>query len=250
MCALEWEEDGAGWQRRRHLWVWEEELLAECSGLLLDISLQTNISDSWIWRTNIGGGYSVRDAYSRLTALAVGTTTGASDLIWHQQVPLKVSVLAWRLLRNRLPTKDNLVARNIIPPNANLCVGGCGEPETANHLFLSCPTFAPLWILVCSWLHIDACASEVLQVHFTQFVACLGGSRTRRSFLQLVWLCCMSVIWHERNNRVFKAEGTTMQHMLERVKLCTYWWMKAHNVHLGIHTHRWWSSPLVCLGID
>ncbi|GAU14397.1 hypothetical protein TSUD_249370 [Trifolium subterraneum] len=153
MCALGWEEDGAGWQWRRHLWVWEEELLAECSGLLLDISLQTNISDSWIWRTDIGGGYSVRDAYSRLTALAVGTTTGASDLIWHQQVPLKVSVLACWLLRNRLPSKDNLVARNIIPPNANLCVGGCGEPETANHLFISCPTFAPLWLLVCSWLH-------------------------------------------------------------------------------------------------
>ncbi|MCI19691.1 cysteine-rich receptor-like protein kinase, partial [Trifolium medium] len=27
------------------------------------------------------------------------------DLIWHKQVPLKVSILAWRLLRDRLPTK-------------------------------------------------------------------------------------------------------------------------------------------------
>ncbi|GAU30513.1 hypothetical protein TSUD_18930 [Trifolium subterraneum] len=196
------------------------------------------------------GGYSVRDAYSRLTALADGTTTGVPDLIWHKQVPLKVSVLAWRLLRNRLLTKDNLVARNIILPDASFCVGGCGEPKTVNHLFLSCPAFAPLWLLVCSWLHINAVASEVLQVHFTQFVACLGGSRTRGSFLQLFWLCCTSVIWHERNNRVFKAEGTTMQQMLEKVKLCMYWWMKAHYVHLGIHTHRWWSSPLVCLGID
>ncbi|GAU48513.1 hypothetical protein TSUD_244330 [Trifolium subterraneum] len=40
----------------------------------------------------------------------VVTTTGASDLIWHKQVLLKVSVLAWRL-----PTKDSLVACNIIP---------------------------------------------------------------------------------------------------------------------------------------
>ncbi|GAU48395.1 hypothetical protein TSUD_405400 [Trifolium subterraneum] len=102
MCALGWEEGGAGWQWRRHLWVWAEKLLAECRGLLLDIALQTNISDSWIWQTDIGGGYSVRDAYSRFTALADGTTTGASDLIWHKQVPLKVSVLAWRLLRNKL----------------------------------------------------------------------------------------------------------------------------------------------------
>ncbi|PNY08824.1 cysteine-rich receptor-like protein kinase [Trifolium pratense] len=58
-------------------------------------------------------------------------------------VPLKVSVLAWRLLRNRLPTKDNLVPRHIIPHDARFCATGCGASEIANHLFLSCPVFLP-----------------------------------------------------------------------------------------------------------
>ncbi|GAU15300.1 hypothetical protein TSUD_03680 [Trifolium subterraneum] len=130
------------------LWVWEEEFLAECTSLLYAIVLHTNISDSWIWRHDISGGYSVGGAYSLLTTMDVVTTLGVSDLIWHKQVPLKVSVLAWQLLRNRLPTKDNLVARNIIPLDARFCVTGFSEPETANHLFLSCPVFAPLWTLV------------------------------------------------------------------------------------------------------
>ncbi|MCI73325.1 YIPF1-like protein, partial [Trifolium medium] len=60
MCELGWEEGGAAWQWRRQLWVWEEEMLGECTGLLYDIVLQTNILDSWIWRHDIGGGYSVR----------------------------------------------------------------------------------------------------------------------------------------------------------------------------------------------
>jgi hypothetical protein len=80
----------------------------------------------------------------------VVTSVVASDLIWHK--PLKVSMLAWRLLRNRLPTKDNLVTRNIISHDTCLCVNGCGTLETANHLFLSCPVFAPLWNLVRSWI--------------------------------------------------------------------------------------------------
>ncbi|GAU31816.1 hypothetical protein TSUD_58170 [Trifolium subterraneum] len=151
---------------------------------------------------------------------------------------------------NRLPTRDNLVARNIIHLDARFCVNGCGEPKTANHLFLACPAFAPLWTRVRSWLGIAPVAEEMLQDHCAQFIASLGGSRTRRSFLQLVWLCCIPVLWHERNNRVFKAVGTTIQQMLDKVKLCTYWWLKAHNVHLGINTHRWWSCPLVCLDID
>jgi len=28
--------------------------------------------------------------------------------LWHKDVPLKVTLFAWRLFRNRLPTKDNL----------------------------------------------------------------------------------------------------------------------------------------------
>ncbi|GAU33103.1 hypothetical protein TSUD_259540 [Trifolium subterraneum] len=250
MCLLGWESGGAGWQWRRQLWVWEEELLAECTGLLHDIVLHTNISDSWMWRHDIIGGYSVRGAYSLLTTMDVVTTLGVSNLIWHKQVPLKVSVLAWRMLHNRLPTKDNLVARNIISLDARFCVTGCGEPETVNHLFLSCPVFAPLWTLVRSWLGIGPANAELLHDHFAQFVGSLGGSRNRRSFLQLVWLCCTSVLWHERNNRVFKAAGTTIQQMLHKVKVCTYWWLKAHNANLSINIHLWWSSPLVCLGID
>ncbi|MCI75951.1 hypothetical protein A2U01_0097220, partial [Trifolium medium] len=66
-------------------------MLGECTGLLYDIVLQPNSSNLWIWRHDIGSGYSVRGAYAILTTTDAGTTTVASDLIWHNQVPLKVS---------------------------------------------------------------------------------------------------------------------------------------------------------------
>ncbi|KAK2423985.1 hypothetical protein QL285_034394 [Trifolium repens] len=114
--------------------------------------------------------------------------------------------MAWRLLRNRLPTKGNLVRRHIIPPDASLCVIGYGGVETAHHLFLSCPVFAPLWSLVPSWIGISSAYLLMLHDHFFQFTYSAGGSRARRSFMQLLWLCCIWVIWHERNNRIFKAK--------------------------------------------
>lgn len=55
---------------------------------------------------------------------------------------MKVSVFAWRLLRDRLPTKSNLVAIGVITSADCLCVTGCGYVETAGHIFLSCTTFA------------------------------------------------------------------------------------------------------------
>jgi hypothetical protein len=89
----------------------------------------------------------------------------AEKLIWHSQVPLKVSIFAWRLLRDRLPTKENMVTRGILSPAADLCVSGCGEMESAHHLFLSCGTFGSLWALVCLWINVSVVEYTSLRDH-------------------------------------------------------------------------------------
>ncbi|MCI42488.1 70 kDa peptidyl-prolyl isomerase, partial [Trifolium medium] len=79
--------------------------------------------------------YSVRGAYQLLTAQDSVILDTSHDRIWHRQVPLKVSIFAWRLSRDKLPTKDNLVTRGILSPAAHFCVSGCGAVESAQHLF-------------------------------------------------------------------------------------------------------------------
>jgi hypothetical protein len=108
----------------------------------------------------------VRDAYRLLTNMDVPDVVATSHLIWHKQVPLKVYVLALRLFRNRLPTKDNLVTCNIIQQDVQFCVTGCGELESAQHLFLFCPIFAPLWTSIRSWIGISFADRNLLQDHF------------------------------------------------------------------------------------
>jgi hypothetical protein len=93
---------------------------------------------SWLWRPDPHRGYSVRDAYQLLTTQQYITLGAVEDLIWHRQVPLEVSIFAWRLLRDRLPTNSNLVTRDIITPESHFCVTGCSGIESARHLFVSC----------------------------------------------------------------------------------------------------------------
>jgi hypothetical protein len=65
-----------------------------------------------------------------LTMLDARNTADISYLVWHKQIPLKVSMLARRFLCDKLPTKDNLMRRHVIPLDASLCVtrrGGCGD---------------------------------------------------------------------------------------------------------------------------
>jgi len=61
--------------------------------------------------------------------------------LWHKDVPLKVVLFAWRLFRDRLPTKDNLFRRGVLDHNSMECVAGYGSIESSAHLLLHCNFF-------------------------------------------------------------------------------------------------------------
>jgi len=204
-----------GWRWRRRLWAWEEE----CRVLLLDVSLCHNVSDTWVWLPDPIGGYSVRGAYDLLTAVDIPYVESVLDLVWHRQVPLKVSIFAWRLIRDRLPTKANLAARGMLQSEATLCVLGCGLVETTDHLFLSCSSFAPLWEQVRLWIGFVGVDSNNISDHLLQFTFMIGVGKAKSSFLQLVWLLCTWVLWIERNNRLFNNVVTEVPRLLDKIKM-------------------------------
>ncbi|CAJ2630822.1 unnamed protein product [Trifolium pratense] len=156
--------------------------------------------------------------------------------------------LTWKMV-TRLPTKANLVTRGILSTEAHLCTSGCGEVESAQHLFLSCSFFGPLWSLVSSWIGSSVVTAQTLSDHFVRFTDSAGGSRARRSFMQLIWLACVWVVWTERNHRLFKGSANTIHHMLDKIKTFSYRWLKVTSCTLALNCHRWWSSPLLCLGL-
>ncbi|GAU31199.1 hypothetical protein TSUD_210560 [Trifolium subterraneum] len=157
-------------------------------------ALVAQSSDRWQWQPVPDTGYTVRGAYQLLTTHDSVPMDDAEHLIWHPQVPMKVSVFVWRLLRDRLPSKSNLITRGILPPAAYYCVSRCGVAESAQHLFILCSTFGSLWTLVSSWIDISAVDPISIRDHFVQFTHSAGGSRARRSFLQLIWLASVWVV--------------------------------------------------------
>jgi len=195
------------------------------------------------------GGYTVRGAYDLLTAGANPPMDDVSELVSHHQVPLKVSIFSWRLLRNRLPTKANLAARGVLNSEATLCGIGCSHVETTEHLFLSCPNSVLLWQHVRNWLGYMGLDPNNISDHLVQFTFLTGVGKARRSFLQIIWILCTWIVWNERNNRLFNNVVTDVPRLLDKIKLLSLGWLKAKNAMFVYGTQRWWSSPLVCLGI-
>lgn len=147
---------------------------------------------------------------------------GAEKLIWHTQVSLKVFILAWRLLQDRLPTKYNFHIRGIITDADISSTAGYGQVETADHMFMHCDTYGSIRQQVQFWLGFSGVDHQSLSAHFLHFTNYLGGTRTRRSFLQLICLLCVWFIWKECNNRILKNIYTPIQDLVEKVKFYSY----------------------------
>jgi len=160
-----------------------------------------------------------------------------------------VSLFVWRLLRNRLPTRDNLVRRNILQPPVSLCPFGCNVLESARHIFLECAASNYLWCQVTSWLGIYVVFPIELRDHLYQFSHMAGLPRYTHSFLTGIWFACVWIIWKVRNERIFKNAHSHPYALVEKAKLHSFLWVKAKHPSFTYCYYDWWKHPMLCLGV-
>jgi len=178
-------------------------------------------------------GYSVGGMYRFLTSAEELTVDGDYNDIWHKFVHTKIFIFAWRLLQNRVPTRDNLVRRLALQPQDNLCGGRCGSIETAYHLFLGCDVFRHVWLLIFHWPGFSFVCPRHIKDHFTQFTQLAGLPRASYSYLKVIWLAFIWVTWKEKNNCIFKSTVTDPHSILDKVKRVSFLWLSATSVPLA-----------------
>jgi len=218
--------------------------------MLNDIVLQDHIQDKGRWLLDPIQGYLESDltiSLRQLMSLWIGAAS--SDQVWHKNISSKVSVFAWRLFRDRLPTKANLARRQVLQLDDILCVGGCGLSETMNHLFLACEVFGIVWNQLWHWLDISYVAAGDVGDHFTQFTHLAGKPRSSHPLSKLIWLACVWVIWKERNDRLFNNVASDPATLVEKVKLNLFLWLKSKNALFVFSYDEWWRHPLHCMGV-
>ena len=70
--------------------------------------------------------------------------------LWKIRVPTKITIFAWRLLKERLQTKTNLRRRRVAI-NDTLCPFCGNSEENEAHVFLTCDRILSLWWESMTW---------------------------------------------------------------------------------------------------
>lgn len=73
--------------------------------------------------------------------------------LWLKEIPTKISAFAWKTVRERLATKDNLLKRGICDGVGNgVCSMCLGPTESSNHVLFSCPVALLVSQAIGMWL--------------------------------------------------------------------------------------------------
>jgi hypothetical protein len=256
VAELRWVELGImNWNLlwRRRLFVWEENLVYDLLEAISTVVLSNEL-DRWGWSFNDGGEFTVKSTYGAVLSLFVSldpiglVDSKAFGALWKCLAPSKVKAFAWQLLLNRIPTRQNLLRRQIhLPEGEQLCVW-CGvEAESMVHLFLYLGFARQVWIVVFSWLSFIFILPHNL-VSIMSFFQSYPGRKNTKKGLVMIWSATVWALWKMRNSVIFENAVAQVGTVVDEVKFWAWkWWLSFVKPSEICLLYEWIAEPILCL---
>jgi hypothetical protein len=240
------------WGWRRRLFGWEEALLHDLS-LAIPMLTLSEEEDEWKWGLEEDGSFSVKSSYLFLDKLFMPESSLSEEdlrvfsLIWKSPAPSKVLAFSWKLLRDRLPTRNNLALRGVHVNGGVLdCVHCHGREEDAAHLFLFCDFVDLVWKKIFRWLGLVIVLPSTISSLFDCFIGAAGSKKVRRGF-SLIWHAAVWAIWRSRNNAIFSNGVIDPGEVVDAVMLLSWrWGLSRHKIPTCLF-YEWCWDPGLCL---
>ncbi|XP_057790812.1 uncharacterized protein LOC131007917 [Salvia miltiorrhiza] len=222
-----------------------DELLSS----IKEINLQAGMKDCWRWKHTPNGLFSVNSAYKafRQARSENGTNCEQMDFkkLWKAPAPHKMKTTAWRILKGRMATCDNLIRRNILAANSNSdCILCKSQLEDLNHLFFSCQITCDLWKEILSWIGIQTTMQRMAKENFLAFSNL--GDKVDFHFMACVWICVVWCIWKARNDCIFSKASWNISKVVTEIKIRTWSWTQVYKqMPQSLDLKSWMIKPKV-----
>lgn len=182
----EWSEGVWEWK-----WSWSRELrdcervgFIELMSILNKSIPKQGTGDSWVWKTAKIGCYTTNAAYKEILKRQMvqnqGEEKDAFSKLWKNIAPQKAKAMTWRAMKDKLPTRVNLFKRKVISSVVEAICPICKEePETIDHLLLTCKGTNSIWYKIFHWLKMVPDCHRSISTQIEQFSVCLSGKKRK-----------------------------------------------------------------------
>lgn len=201
----------------------------------------SNRFHNWEWSADPEGHYSTRSAYDLIGEEARDSSQEECfEKLWRIKVPARFLVFAWRLLRDRLPTRKNLQRRQIQLTDS-LCPLCRTQQEDASHLFFHCSKLQPIWWETMSWLQVKGAFPLSPKQHFLHHLG-VQPTGVRNNRWHCWWLALTWSIWKLRNSIVFSNANFDANKLFEEAIFLLWSWLRGFEKDFTVHFNHWSSN--------
>lgn len=107
------------------------------------------------WLGNLGSKFTTKDVYKLLSneRLGVDGDLFPWEKLWWKAVPMNVEAFSWKVIWERISSKNNLLKRGLcFGGDPNTCSVCLSVAESSNHLIFTCPSTIMVWSVIMQWL--------------------------------------------------------------------------------------------------
>jgi ribonuclease HI len=152
--------------------------------------------DKLVWTDSTSGDLTLKDAYLLKANQLQGTHWAKS--IWCRDIPPSKSLIAWRIMHDKMPTDEKLMERGLsIPSMCNLCYN---NSESSFHIFFDCPYAIKIWIWLSSTLNLSLHFNDIEDI----WRLCDRSSSAQcKIVIKAAVINILSTLWYVRNQARF-----------------------------------------------
>lgn len=218
---------------------WDIDLIrdlfeARDANLILSIPVNVEDKDTWYWKYEKMGNYSVKSAYNfirlDMVQLHNNDNFGFWRQFWNLKIPPKVKHFMWRALNGCLPTKDNLRQKRVeVLIDCHVCHNA---PESTLHTIVTC-SFAKVCWSISGLPSVNGAFHSIAEWLQLVFQQCQQKEIT--GIIMLSWM-----LWKNRNDVVWKQHSVDSKEVVESAKSALNQWRyvqdKTFDHYLGYVT--------------
>lgn len=164
----------------------EQTVFSELLSFINRYTMKQEEEDRWSWRHSTNGCYSTSKAYQHIMQEKAQNDVRQQEKkefkwLWNCYAPRRVQAITWKILKQRMATKENLQKRGVLHSDEELMCSFCGEErETDFHLFFDCKFSRLLWNNYYDWLNIMVVSQSPPYINFLQNCENLGSGDNRK----------------------------------------------------------------------
>jgi len=228
---------------RRNLFDHEQVEAVAFMEVINNAHIQPPMKDTLRWTADPLGLYSTKSAYRLL--ITVNRNLPQPNIyktIWRLNIPPRAAVFAWRIIKNRLPTRHNLLKRNVSIQD-HTCPLCRSHQEEAGHLFFNCKFTNGLWWESMRWSRMVGPLAASPATHYVQFCDGFGAGKKQNRWRRW-WIALTSSIWQHRNSMIFQGKRFEPPKVMEDALFLMWSWLKFRDKNFCT-SFNYWSSNIV-----